>query len=151
MPADGGATTREAIAYLLLRVTIGVNLFLHGVARLIGDPAVFRAYLETQMQGAPVPAAIVHLVAAVLPWGEAVVGLLLLLGAWTTIVLLAAGLQLLLLQIGACLAQRWDAAGTQLLYVLILCILLAHGDRNRYSIDGLRRRPASGGVARSAQ
>jgi len=138
MPSDARARS-EGIAYLLLRVTIGVNLFLHGAARLIGDPAVFRAYLDAQMRGAPVPAAMVHLVAAGLPWCEGTVGFLLLLGAWTPIVLVVGILELLLLQIGACLAQRWETAATQLLYVLILCILLAFVDRNRYSIDGLRR------------
>ena len=33
---------KDEIAYLLLRLTLGANIFLHGFSRLIGDHAAFR-------------------------------------------------------------------------------------------------------------
>jgi len=33
------------------------------------------------------------------------------------------------------LAQNWDVAGAQLIYVLLYFILLTYSERNRWSID----------------
>src|ERR1017187_10666320 len=44
---------KDEIAYLLLRLTLGANIFLHGFSRLIGDHAAFAAYMDKQMHNAP--------------------------------------------------------------------------------------------------
>jgi thiosulfate dehydrogenase (quinone) large subunit len=67
--------SKDEIAYLLLRVTLGANLFLHGFSRLIGNHAVFAAYLENQMRNAPLPGFVLHFVMVVLPWCEGSIGL----------------------------------------------------------------------------
>jgi thiosulfate dehydrogenase (quinone) large subunit len=72
--------TKDEIAYLLLRVTLGANLFLHGFSRLIGNHAAFATHIETEMQNTPLPGFLVHFVAVVLPWCEGAVGLLMILG-----------------------------------------------------------------------
>jgi thiosulfate dehydrogenase (quinone) large subunit len=126
---------KDEIAYLLLRLTLGANIFLHGLSRLIGDHAAFAAYVDKQMHNAPVPGFLVHFVAVVLPWCEGTVGLLLILGLWTSLALIAGSLLMLMLQIGICLAQNWDVAGLQLIYVLFYFVLLTYCDRNRWSVD----------------
>ncbi|MGB0029900.1 MAG: DoxX family protein [Candidatus Sulfotelmatobacter sp.] len=128
-------TRNDEIAYLLLRLTLGANLFLHGFARLIGDHSVFAAYMEKQMHNAPLPGFLVHFVAVVLPWCEGAVGLLMFLGLWTSLALIAGSLLMLTLQIGTCLAENWDVAGGQLIYVLLFFVLLTCYERNRWSID----------------
>jgi thiosulfate dehydrogenase (quinone) large subunit len=125
----------DEIAYLLLRLTLGANIFLHGFSRLIGDHAAFIAYMDKQMHNAPLPQFLVHSVAVVLPWCEGIVGLLMILGLWTSLALIAGSLLMLMLQIGICLAQNWDVAGVQLMYVLLYFILLTYCERNRLSID----------------
>jgi len=49
---DGGrtSTTDRRIAYALLRIVFGVNIFFHELSRLLGDHAAFLAYLSQQMQ-----------------------------------------------------------------------------------------------------
>jgi thiosulfate dehydrogenase [quinone] large subunit len=126
------------IAYLLLRVLFGTNLFLHGVARLIAGHAAFLAYVTKQMQGAPVPAWFLPPFSYVLPWIEGTVGLLLLIGLFTRNVLIVGTLVLLVLQIGSSLAQSWGVVGDQLIYALIFFILLSYIDRNRWSLDAAR-------------
>ena len=42
---------------------------------------------------------------------------------------------MLALQIGTCLAQSWDVAGAQLIYVLLYFILLTYCERNHWSAD----------------
>ena len=128
----------DEIAYLLLRLTLGVNIFLHGFSRLIGDHAAFVAYMDKQMHNAPLPGSSVHFVAVVLPWCEGTVGLLMILGLWTSLALIAGSLLMLTLQIGICLAQNWDVAGLQLFYVLLYFILLTYCERNRWSVDHWR-------------
>jgi thiosulfate dehydrogenase [quinone] large subunit len=129
---------KDEIAYLLLRVTLGANLFLHGFSRLIGNRATFAAYMENQMHSAPLPGFLVHFVTVVLPWCEGTVGLLMILGLWTSVALIAGSLLMLTLQIGSCLAQNWDVAGGQLIYVLLFFVLLTYCERNRWSIDRYR-------------
>jgi len=126
---------RDEIAYFLLRVTLGANLFLHGFSRLIGSHATFAAYMENQMRNAPLPGFLVHFVTVVLPWCEGTIGLLMILGLWTSVALIAGSLLMLTLQIGSCLAQNWDVAGGQLIYVLLFFVLLTYCERNRWSID----------------
>jgi thiosulfate dehydrogenase [quinone] large subunit len=125
------------LAYFLLRLTLGANLFLHGVARLLGDRAAFGEHMVKQMQNAPLPLTLVHWVADVLPWVEGCIGFFLILGLATALALIAASLLLLMLQVGVCLAQNWSVAGDQLIYVLLLFILLTLRDRNRWSMDWL--------------
>ena len=38
---------KDEIAYMLLRLTLGANIFLHGLSRLIGDHAAFTCLLYT--------------------------------------------------------------------------------------------------------
>ncbi len=52
--------TKDEIAYLLLRVTLGANLFLHGLSRLIGNHAAFATHIESEMQNTPLPGFLVH-------------------------------------------------------------------------------------------
>jgi hypothetical protein len=49
------APSNWEIAYLLLHITFGANIFLHGLMRLLEGHAGFLAYITKQMQGAPVP------------------------------------------------------------------------------------------------
>ena len=50
-----GPLSDDSIAYAILRLTLGVNIFLHGLTRLSGDHAAFLAYLEKTLHQAPVP------------------------------------------------------------------------------------------------
>jgi thiosulfate dehydrogenase [quinone] large subunit len=76
------------------------------------------------MHHTPLPGFLVHFVALALPWCEGTVGLLMILGLWTSVALIAGSLLMLTLQIGTCLAQNWEVAGGQLICVLLFFILL---------------------------
>jgi thiosulfate dehydrogenase [quinone] large subunit len=114
-----------------------VNIFFHGLSRLVGDPAAFLAYLSQQMAKAPIPKWTLPPFAAALPWAEATIGLLLLLGLFTRFALVAGSLVMIALMAGITLAQNWDVAGIQLIYCAIYFVLLTHRDQNFYSLDTL--------------
>jgi thiosulfate dehydrogenase [quinone] large subunit len=136
---EGGrtSTTDRRIAYALLRIVFGVNIFFHGLSRLLSGHAAFLAYLSQQMAKAPLPKSILPPFAAALPWAETTIGLLLLLGLFTRFALVAGSLVMIVLMAGITLAQNWDVAGIQLIYCAIYFVLLTHRGRNFYSLDTL--------------
>jgi len=134
----------ERIAYGFLRFVFGMNICFHGLSRLLGDQQAFLAYLTKSLAPAVlVPKAALPAFAAVLPWVEALVGLLLLLGLFTRIALIAGFLVLIVLMAGITLAQDWETAGLQLIYCLIYFVLLTYLNRNHFSLDTLLRRSAA--------
>src|SRR5260370_15240753 len=76
-----------ALGYLLLRATIGTNIFIHGLSRILAGPSHFADALVPAFQHTPLPAGFVRLFALALPWAESIVGLLVLLGIRTRLAL----------------------------------------------------------------
>ena len=80
------------VAYTILRLSFGANILLHGLSRLM-NRAGFLAYLNHYFEKTPlVPAGMLPAVGTVLPWVEASLGLLLLLGLATGFSLIAGAL-----------------------------------------------------------
>src|ERR1700752_3398897 len=125
----GGERTSASdklIAYAFLRIVFGIDIFFHGISRLMGDHLAFFAYLSQQMAKAPLPKWILPPFAAALPWTEATIGLLLLLGLFTRFALVAGSLEMVVLMAGITLAQNWEVAGIQLIYCFIWVLLMTH-------------------------
>ena len=130
------------VAYALLRAIIGVNLAVHGVSRLLAGPRNFATSLVTMFHATPLPGWSVLAFGLALPWVEAALGLLILLGLATRFALIAASLTILALTFGSTLRQDWQSAGLQLIYAAIYAALLAFRHENTYSLEGIRRHPA---------
>src|ERR1700746_2026808 len=101
-----GSATDRRIAYALLRIVFGVNIFLHGISRLVGDHAAFLAYLSQQMAKALISKSLLPPFAAALPWTEATIGLLLLLGLFTRFALVTGSLVMVVLMAGITFAPH---------------------------------------------
>lgn len=127
------------LAYGILRATFGVNIMLHGVSRLLAGTAGFLAYLNHYFEKTPLmPTAMLPVFAAVLPWAEGFFGLLLLLGLGTRFAIVGGSAVMAMLVFGTNMAQDWNIAGLQLIYVFIYYYLLVHRERlNGYSVDSL--------------
>jgi thiosulfate dehydrogenase (quinone) large subunit len=135
--ADLAADRR--LAYALLRAIVGVNLAVHGISRLLAGPHAFAASLVGMFHATPLPSWSVMAFGFVLPWVEAALGLLLLLGLATRFALAAASLTILVLTFGSTLRQDWESAGLQLIYAAIYAALLVFRSENVYSLDEIRR------------
>jgi thiosulfate dehydrogenase [quinone] large subunit len=129
----------QALAYVLLRLTLGLNMSMHGLTRILAGPAQFAATLPPEFQKTFLPAASVYAFGLALPFVEAGLGLLLFLGLFTRYALIAGALWIMALTFGSTLRQDWSASGIQLTYALLYAILLAFLDRNRYALDSLLR------------
>lgn len=141
-----GTTNREkdaALGYLLLRATIGTNIFMHGLSRILAGPSHFANALVPAFQHTLLPSGFVRLFALALPWAESIVGLLVLVGIGTRFALVAGSLLILMLTFGATLNQDWESAGLQLVYATVYASLLAFRYHNSFSADGLLQRTPS--------
>lgn len=127
----------SALAYLLLRVTIGTNICIHGISRILSGPGVFAHSVEALFRKTLLPGWSVLAFGWVLPWLEAIVGLLVLVGLRTRPALMAGALLLIVLTFGSTLRQDWEIAGLQLVYASVYAALLAFRNRNVYSLDAL--------------
>jgi len=122
-------------AYTLLRFVLGMNIFIHGLSRLLAGSALFASKVVTQFAQTPLPRWSVYAFGLSLPWIEALLGLLLLIGLRTRAALIGGGLLILTLTFGSSLIQDWSAAGSQLTYALAYAALLFLLRYNVWSID----------------
>ncbi|HTF66226.1 MAG TPA: MauE/DoxX family redox-associated membrane protein [Edaphobacter sp.] len=111
MTADTYREKDAALGYLMLQATISVNIFIHGLSRILAGPSRFADTLVPAFHHAPLPAGLVRLFALALPWAESMVGLLVLVGIRTRFALVAGSLLILTLTFGATLNQDWESAG----------------------------------------
>lgn len=128
------------LAYFLLRATLGINILIHGVSRIMSGPAQFAATLAHQFQATPLPHSLVVAFAWTLPWAEAFLGLFILIGLFIRIALSLGAMLILVLTFGTCLVQNWLVADDQLLYALVYAVLIAFARANRFSLDSLIHR-----------
>jgi len=126
-----------SIAYALLRITLGINIALHGITRITAGQGTFVAELTRQFQATVLPHFAVQIFGYVLPWAEAIIGLLVLFGTITQAALIAGALLMAVLTFGTALRQDWNVAGLQLIYAVVYFLLIAGRRYNWLSLDRL--------------
>jgi len=127
------------LSYFLLRLTLGISIFVHGVVRL---PKIteFADGLAKQFADTPLPAILVRPFAMGLTVEEAVTGFLLIIGLWTRWALIIGSLAMAALVFGTSLRSDWPTVAIQLVYSAIYAALLATREFNSISVDGLMHR-----------
>ncbi len=142
---DVAAARDRALAHGILRVTLGINICLHGVQRL-PQLGAFADGVIKQFAGL-LPAPIVAPYAYALPFVEAVIGALLIVGAAQRLSLVAGAVLMASLTFGIALRGEHSVLAEQLGYELVYAGLLATLSWDRFSLDALvaRRRVARQG------
>ena len=126
----------RALAYGILRLALGVNLFGHAVVRMVGGISGFVNWMVEHMSGTILPAWLVRPFGYFLAVEELVVGALLIVGWFTRSALVVGGLVMVALTWGVVLKQDWATAGLQLSYSIAFFLLLFFRKHDRYSVDG---------------
>lgn len=130
------------LGYLILRITLGLNIFFHGAIRL---GAAYPNFVNSTAQlfaGSILPMPLVDAFARFIPIAEALVGALLLLGLFTRFAILAGSGVMAALIAGMCLLQKWEIVGLQMAYVPFYAFLMYRLQDNALALDnlmGLRR------------
>ncbi len=135
---DSNHASNTAIAYAILRLSFGANIFIHGLSRLLNGRAAFLAYLTKYFEHAHlISPGMLPAFGAVLPWVETILGLLLMLGLFSRFTLIVGALVMTILVIGTNLAQDWLVSGLQIPYIFIYYYLLIHLEQNSISVDSM--------------
>ena len=127
------------IAYTLLRLVLGINIFVHGLVR-IGDIPGFVQSQVALYKDIAIPDFMIAGPAFLIPIIELIAGFLMIIGLKTRNALIAGFALMLPLMFGVCLLQNWSTASSQLIYCLVYFVLLVGYPYNRISIDQLRHR-----------
>ena len=140
VPQAGRHQRDHELAYAILRLALGVNLFGHAYVRLLGGVAAFVNWLAEHMSGTALPAWLVRPFGYFLTVEECLVGVLLMIGLWTLPALLVGSLVMVALTWGTVLKQDWPGAGLQLTYSIAFFLLLFFREYNRFSLDSFRNK-----------
>jgi thiosulfate dehydrogenase (quinone) large subunit len=135
----GAATLDRKIGYHVLRFTLGLSIFMHGLTRL-PHLSTFADGMVKEFANTVLPAMVVRPFAMGLVFVEAIVGLLVLLGLFTRAALILGSATMAALIFGTTLRSDWNTVAVQLLYCGIYAALIAGREYNAYSFDTLLRR-----------
>ena len=125
----------QFLAYLLLRLTMGVNFIFHAIPRFINGAGGFRDKLVADFGQTPLPSGLVYAFGSVLTYLELAIGLLLAIGLFTRYTLAAAMLLMMALMVGTSFQQKWDVVASQLIYSVLFFTLIWTNQANLYSVD----------------
>jgi thiosulfate dehydrogenase (quinone) large subunit len=129
------STDDLSLDYASLRVAMGLNIFMHGISRLLGGVGNFVNSMVQMLQNNVLPRPVVAPFGYALPWLEAAVGFLLLIGFRTREALVAGSMLMLALTFGTVLRQDWNVAAIQLLYSTVYALLVAGLHHNAPCVD----------------
>ena len=125
-------------AYVLFRITLGVNMFFHGFMRIISDTGAWVESLVPSFSDSFLPEFSVRIFLHVLPYYELVLGTLLTLGLFTWWSCVGGALMMLVLLFGNTTRQDWATAGNNMHYSLYFSILIAAHAWDSFCLDNRR-------------
>ena len=140
MTPEGSAHLDRKLAYVVFRLSLGINLLIHGAGRFFGSGVdAFSTKTASEFAGTPLPAGLVHAFLVVLPFAEFILGVLITLGLFTRWALTLGGLLITALIFGTALRSDWQTVGIQMIYAITYYLLLFNRADNAFSLDALFR------------
>jgi thiosulfate dehydrogenase (quinone) large subunit len=129
------------LAYLVFRLTLGINILVHGAGRIFGPGAeAFATTTAAEFTKIALPHGMVYAFLLVLPFAELLLGGLLTLGLFTRWALTLGGLMIATLVFGTAMRSDWNTVGIQMIYAIAYYLLLANHSGNRFSLDARLRK-----------
>lgn len=123
------------IAYTILRVSLGLNIFLHGWVRWKAGRTAFADALVKDFHQTVINTRAVKTFGSLLPIAETLVGICLVLGLFTEITIITGSVLMLLLITGKSIKSDWQTVSLQMIYVLLYVLLEAGLAFNTLSAD----------------
>jgi thiosulfate dehydrogenase [quinone] large subunit len=137
-PTTDSTPLDRQLAYAVFRLTLGINILVHGAGRIFGPGAeAFATTTAAEFSKTPLPAGMVHAFLVVVPFAEVVLGVLTTLGLFTRWALTLGGLLIAALVFGTAMRSDWNTVGVQMIYAITYYLLLVNRSSNRFSIDAL--------------
>ena len=130
----------RAIAFALMRIALGLNLFEHGFFRILAGQGTFVRLMTAGMSKSPLPHSLLVSFGYCIPWIEVTLGCLLVAGLLTEPALAGGSLFMIALTFGTSSNQDWGTVGLQLNYSVVFFILLWLVEANSLSMDNWLKR-----------
>ncbi len=135
-PATHSTTLDRQLAYAVFRLTLGINILVHGAGRIFGPGAeAFASTTAAEFTKTALPSVMVHAFLVVVPFAELVLGVLTTLGLFTRWALALGGLLITVLVFGTAMRSDWNTVGVQMIYAITYYLLLVNRSYNRFSLD----------------
>lgn len=122
------------LSYLMLRLVAGISFFGHGLVRL-PKLAAFSQWMAGSFSKSMLPQSLVRPFSYALPIAEFTIGILLILGLFSQKTFIAGVAVMLLLMLGTCLIENWEALPSQIIHAVILIVLCQFIAVNTFSLD----------------
>jgi thiosulfate dehydrogenase [quinone] large subunit len=140
-PTDSSVSFDRKLAYLVFRLSLGINILIHGSSRIFGSGAdAFASKTTSEFAGTALPHGLVQAFLTALPFAEFVLGVLITVGLLTRWALTLGALLITALIFGTALRSDWTTIGIQMIYSITYYFLLANRADNCFSLDALFRR-----------
>jgi len=132
------ALSDRPAAYVIFRLSLGINILIHGAGRIFGTGAAAFASKTTGLFAATaLPHGLTYAFLAALPYAELILGTMITAGLFTTWALILGGLLINVLIFGTALRADWAIVGIQMIYAMTYYLLLLNVSDNRFSLDSL--------------
>lgn len=135
LPREESRLSQRALAYGLLRVTVGCVFALYGIEKLRTGPFSFAATLRGDFAATWLPPIWVYLFGWTLPFVETALGVLLVFGLLTRLSAMAGGILLVLLTGGLAIAGNAGGVAHNLMFSVVFFLLVFHHEHDRLSVD----------------
>lgn len=121
-------------SFLILRLAVAASMLGHGLVRL---PKLngFSNWMVSSFEKSMLPSALVTPFSYILPIAEFVIGLLLVIGLFTRVSLIAGGFMMVILIFGSALVENWEAMPSQFIHAAFFAVLLSFLQHNTYAVD----------------
>jgi thiosulfate dehydrogenase (quinone) large subunit len=119
----------------IFRLGFGINFFLHGLTKILGDQEAFKNYILTKFSETLLPSFLIEPYAIAIPYIELLLGFLLIIGLFYYWSLLLSMLTMISLMIGMILIKDWSTVSMHLVYLIYLFLLGVNIDNDKISID----------------
>jgi thiosulfate dehydrogenase [quinone] large subunit len=120
----------------VFRLTLGINILVHGAGRIFGPGAdAFATTTAAEFSKTALPGWMVHSFLIVVPFAELVLGALTTLGLFTRWALTLGGLLITALVFGTAMRSDWNTVGVQMIYAITYYLLLVNRADDRFSLD----------------
>lgn len=106
-------------AFFFLRLPVAISLLGHGLVR-IPKLTSFSEWMVTSMEKSAIPSALIVPFSYILPFAEAIIGVLLLINSKTKYTLYAGLVLMSILIFGSCSIENWSTIEAQLLHSIYL-------------------------------
>jgi len=121
------------LAFLLARITLGINFFLHGLVR-IPKLVDFANGVTKGFDNTLLPSILVKPMAYSIPIIEIILGILITLGISSRKTLTATAIFIIMLISGSAFKEDWGAISTQMLYALFVFFLIKNLSQEVWTI-----------------